>query len=149
MPEIAVKGVIVDQDTFSKIALVDELGNTRGKPPGWGFPGGEGFDEEQAKHALIREAYEETGIVIKILDFLYERENEFVKGVKVKTLFFLCQALNNGDPERRVANETGGWKWFEINKLPEKTYYSHRTILEDGEGNTKNEIDALLWYHRP
>ncbi len=149
MAEIAVKGIIVDQNTFSKIALVDELGNSRGKPPGWGFPGGEGFDEEQAKLALIRETDEETGIPIKILDFIHERRDEFVRGTEVRTLFFLCQALSAGDPVRRVVKETKGWKWFDINDLPKEMYFSHRMVLEGGTGKLKKELDDLLWYRRP
>lgn len=147
MPEIAVKGVIVDQGTFSKVALVDEIESGK-KPSGWGFPGGRGFDEEQAKNALIREVFEETGIVVKILDLLREEELEYEAGVKVKRFFFLCQALNQGDSTRCVHKETRGWQWFSINQLPEEMYPSHRTIIEDGGGRLRPEIDHLLWYRK-
>lgn len=152
MPEIAVKGIVVDQDTFSKVALVREMGKEK-KPPGWGFPGGEGFDEEMAKAALIREIDEETGLSVKILDLLHEEVTTYENEVRVRRLFFLCQALNDGHPKRRVAGETNGWQWFPINKLPqggppEGMYFSHRGVLEDIDGNPKKEITSLLWYHR-
>ena len=153
--EISAHALILKQGKFDEVALVYNLARPP-KPEGWGFPGGKGEDEEQVKLTMLREIEEETGLVVKILDTIFN-EWKIFGTTNVHRYFFLCQALNNGDPSRRVMGETREWRWFRLTELPIKDpyYRSHFRLLinEIGGPGGKTEYlpnsdtEYLIWTH--
>lgn len=61
---------------------------TKHKRRGWEFPGGKREPGETLEEAAIREVEEETGAIVKSLDYLGEYEVTNEKGSFVKAIFF-------------------------------------------------------------
>lgn len=94
--------------------------------PVWVLPGG-GIDEgETASEAAIREAFEETGLSIKV-----ERAvaNYFPINRLASETFTFEGSVVNGELE--TGAETRDCRYFPINNLPENFFHIHKEWLED------------------
>ncbi|MEK7599062.1 MAG: NUDIX hydrolase [Patescibacteria group bacterium] len=142
---VTVKGIVLNE--AMEIALVNELQQGE-KPPGWGFPGGKVNEGENTENALKREILEETGIKIEILDIVSQKNVPHQDGTNEQKTYFLCRALDGGDPERKVKGETEGWGWHPLNNLPADLYRSHKYILYNWKSeNIREEVMSLIWWH--
>ena len=95
----------------------------------WGAPKGHANLNESVEETAIRETFEETGVVSRLLHEL----SPVITANKseVKTVhFFLAKQLN---PQCRIkfdSEEISEAKWFAIEDLPELYYYQRNVIVE-------------------
>jgi len=88
------------------------------KWPGfYSIPGGKIISGETMKDALIREAKEEVGLDIKVVEFLWPIDaiypKEFFKKKHFIFLDFLCKVKNNNAPTIDK-NEIQSYKWVDL-----------------------------------
>jgi 8-oxo-dGTP diphosphatase len=102
----------------------------------YGLIGGRVEDNESITDALIREIYEEIGIVIT-KDNVHFAHCLFFKNEQDKAILALvftitdwCDEIVNKEP-----NKCADLSWFAHNELPENTIPRHRHIIEMVEQN--------------
>jgi ADP-ribose pyrophosphatase YjhB (NUDIX family) len=117
-PEVPFVGVgaVIVQD--KRVLLI-----RRGQPPllgEWSLPGGVLECGEALREATVREAHEETGLVVKTLDMLgvYERVIRSDDG-RVRYHYvlidFLCRPIGG---ELRAGSDAADVRWFTREELP-------------------------------
>lgn len=101
----------------------------------WVLPGGHVDYGERVKTALLREVKEETGLKIKITDFLgiYDSPKRDPRHHTI-TLSFLAK-ISGGRPTKTA--EATELKFFHLNKLPKKMGFDHRQIIKDFKNRNK------------
>ena len=107
--------------------------------PVWVLPGG-GIDEgETTEVAAVREALEETGLIVKIERQIaeYSPANRLTS----QTYTYECSVV---DGEISVGAETKEIQWFTLNKLPSSFFYVHHEWLVDALKNEPNLIRKKL-----
>ena len=84
----------------------------------WGFPKGHCEDGETIEEAAVRETYEETGVVSRLL---YELPPIFGSNPREEKVVhcFMARQLNEGVDPSPQQNEVVQAQWFPIEKLPE------------------------------
>lgn len=93
----------------------------------WGLPGGGLKKGELAEQAIIREVFEEAGIVIDEVSYLGDILN--TAAYKKDTVH--CYRTEVADSVVRVdGREIVAAGWFEINDLPEKMLSVSRHVLQ-------------------
>ena len=78
----------------------------------WGIPVGGLEYDEQPEHAVAREFFEESGIVIKAERLLLANSSKWHPHV---TLIYLCKIVSG---EFRESYEVSEMKYFDVNDLP-------------------------------
>ncbi len=111
-PKVDVRAAVIKEN---KILLVKEITDGR-----WSMPGGWADVGDYPAEAAEREAFEESGFVVKAKKLIgvfdanrNGRPMEFFHAVK---LVFLCEITGG---EAKTSNETSDVDFFEFNKLPE------------------------------
>ncbi|MGE5681618.1 MAG: NUDIX hydrolase [Bacillota bacterium] len=123
-PRVDVRTVVFQGN---KILMVKE--KLDGK---WTLPGGWADPNETPSHAAEREAYEESGYIVKAekLLALYDRDKQGHKPphpFHVYKIFFLCQIVGG---EKALSNETDAVEFFSEDSLPElsQARITHRQL---------------------
>lgn len=108
---------------------------------GWGFLGGVAELGESLEEAAVREAFEESGLNVKVdsLFGVYSKYfNEYPNGDKVQTILTMFLAHAEGGELSEQNNETVDLRYFSPDKVPELFIDQHRDILADFIGGKKN-----------
>jgi 8-oxo-dGTP diphosphatase len=97
----------------------------------WVLPGGMVERGERAATACVREVEEETGLDVRVVEFLglYDAPDRDPRGVV--SAGYLCRAVGDGDPEPR--DEADAIGTFPPEDMPE-TGFDHREIVADAVG---------------
>lgn len=103
--------------------LLDKHGNDTF----WKFPGGKISDSESLQNTAIREAKEELGIEITLLDepiiFSFESEDEYI------ILFHYPATITSGKPS--PSRDVREWSWHDIANLPTDIAPNIKTVLNE------------------
>lgn len=94
----------------------------------WAVPGGFVEANETAEEAVVREAYEESGMKVEVLSLIgvySDPERDLKRGTIA--IAFLVRPLSR---KIRGSIETNEVKWFKLNKLP-KLAFDHAMIIKD------------------
>ncbi|QSQ27890.1 NUDIX hydrolase [Pyxidicoccus parkwayensis] len=97
-------------------------------PVGWALPGGF-VDEGEALHtAAAREALEETGLTVKLLEqfFTYSDPKRDPRQHTISTVYL---ATAEGEP--KGADDAAEARTFPLDALPQDLCFDHGTILSD------------------
>jgi 8-oxo-dGTP diphosphatase len=97
-------------------------------PPGWALPGGFIDPGETAEAAAIREAEEETGLAVELLDLLYVYSDPR-RDPRGPTLSVVFLARAAGEP--RGADDAEEARAFAWSALPAPLAFDHAEILRD------------------
>lgn len=106
--------------------LLGERGESCETIPGvYAFPGGRmDYGEITPEQSVIRELFEETGLVITegVLGFLRYCNEYFPEANKhyISLVFIAC--CPEGEPEVKEPDKCKGWEWFDPEHLPENIF---------------------------
>jgi 8-oxo-dGTP diphosphatase len=120
MPRLTVDIVIELPD--GRVVLV----RRRHPPPGWAIPGGFVDEGETLEAAAVREAREETGLTVELMEqfHTYSDPARDPRGHTVSTVFL---GRANGEP--RGGDDAAEARAFAWSALPEPIAFDHRDIL--------------------
>ncbi|RMG58427.1 MAG: NUDIX hydrolase [Deltaproteobacteria bacterium] len=107
-----------------KIVLVKR----KNPPYGWAIPGGFIDAGERAEDAAVREAKEETGLDVKLVDLLGVYSDPD-RDPRFHTLSVVYVGRASGNPV--AGDDAGEVGLFDEKSLPEDIAFDHRKILED------------------
>ena len=101
-------------------------------PNVYAFPGGRMEYGETPEQGIIRELFEETGLVLDEVDLIFVRYcNEYFPeaGKHYVSLVFMARCPE-GEPEKKEPTKCKGWEWFSPTDLPENIFRAaEETIL--------------------
>ena len=92
----------------------------------WVQPGGHIEDEETPEEAALREAYEETGIKVKLLGERFPREDDFIKPLGIQKnrnregdmhIDIIYAGIPINDDEAQASDESIDIHWFTRKEL--------------------------------
>lgn len=107
--------------------------------PVWVLPGG-GIEEDEAPNlAAIREAFEETGLTVKINRAVAEYSP--INRLASQTFTFECEAISG---ELSTGDETKDIKYFPLQNLPASFFFIHQQWLEDALSQSESLIRRPL-----
>ena len=96
----------------------------------WTMPGGKLRFQESFEDACYRETLEETGIKINRSSInLVSIANDMVDDAHFVTVGFACWKFA-GKPRACEPDEITEWKWFALDKLPEKLFMASKKVLD-------------------
>jgi 8-oxo-dGTP diphosphatase len=101
----------------------------RAKPPlGWALPGGFVDEGESFDAAAAREAREETGLEVKLVEqfFTYSDPKRDPRKHMVSTVY-----IATADGEPKGADDAAEARTFPLDALPKDLCFDHGTILSD------------------
>lgn len=95
----------------------------------WAIPGGHVEMYERVSQAAIREIKEETGLKVKIVDFLgiYDSPKRDPRGHSV-CITYIAKIVSG---KLQINSEVSEFGWFALNKLPKKLAFDHQQMLND------------------
>ncbi len=116
---------------------------TQHKERGWEFPGGKAEPGESIEEAARREVYEETGAVLKSLEYIGEYEVSTENGCFVKAIFY----GEAGKLEEKAQYfETNGPLLVEGNLLEERWKEPYSFIMKDKV--VEKSLEKILWKNK-
>jgi 8-oxo-dGTP diphosphatase len=124
-PLIAADAIIEMVDRPGRpIVLIERLY----PPPGWAIPGGFVDLGERLEHAAVREAREETGLMVtlKALLGIYSDPARDPRGHTV-TAVYVAEA--RGEPQ--ALDDARALRVFALDEIPEALAFDHATVLAD------------------
>ena len=102
----------------------------------WGPPGGHLEFGETFQECALREAKEETGLVIvspevvAITNDVFQEANKHYVSIFMKAKHPIDQTVQNIEKDKVIA-----WEWFNINAIPNNLFLPLKTLLQEkGEG---------------
>lgn len=104
----------------------------------WTFPGGKVNFGDTVEKAAKREVLEETGLKAKTLD-LMSVTDDIVNDAHFVSIGFICRDFD-GEPKVMEPDEIVEWKWFSLDKLPEKIFLPDVKMI-------KNYFDKTIYKH--
>ena len=131
-PAVAVDG-IVEED--NKILLIKRKNNPFKNC--FALPGGFVECGETVENAVVREVYEETGLITKVKGLLgvYSSPDRDPRGHVISIVFILDIVEGN----LKAGDDAKEAKFFDINNLP-KLAFDHKKIIEDYLCAKQNKI---------
>jgi 8-oxo-dGTP diphosphatase len=93
----------------------------------WALPGGHLEYGEAFTEGIIRELFEETGLVIEEVVFL-NIVNEPRENSHYVQINFISHQWS-GSLENKEPDKCEEWKWVPISELPTEIFYAHEPIL--------------------
>ena len=144
MRHFCASAYIIDPET-KKILLVKHKKLTR-----WVQPGGHIEPNEFPEEAAIREAYEETGIKIKLLGERFPREDDFIRPLGIQKnrtesgvhIDFIYPAIPLNHKELKISKESTNIGWFSREQLETINVFPDIKITMDYIlKNYFNEVD--------
>lgn len=96
----------------------------------WSFPGGHVEFGEHPDQAVIREAFEETGLKISSVEKLTFTSDFYENGTQYLTLFFKANSWS-GTLENREPEKCDRWEWFAPDALPSPLFIPIVTFLKE------------------
>jgi ADP-ribose pyrophosphatase YjhB (NUDIX family) len=114
-------GIILDEHKL-RVLLIK-----RRDVPVWVLPGGGIESGESAEAALLREIFEETGLVVAI-DRQCAAYNP-INRLAAQTFVFICHVLEG---KLRLSNESSDACFFPLNALPPSLFFLHQQWMEEG-----------------
>ncbi|OPY67032.1 MAG: Bifunctional NMN adenylyltransferase/Nudix hydrolase [Syntrophorhabdaceae bacterium PtaU1.Bin034] len=120
-PLIAVDVIIEYQ---GGIVLIER----KNEPHGWALPGGFVDVGEPLEQAAVREALEETSLVVTLRQMLYVygKPSRDARGHTVSIVY-----LGKGDGSLKAADDAKDARVFSPEALPEQLAFDHREIISD------------------
>ena len=133
MRHFCASAYIINPET-KKILLVKHKKYSR-----WVQPGGHIEHDEFPEEAAIREAYEETGIKVKLLGERFPREEDFITPLGVQKnrtntgihLDFIYPAIPIKEQELTISNESTNIGWFSREDLDKINVFPDIKITMD------------------
>jgi 8-oxo-dGTP diphosphatase len=103
----------------------------RNPPPGWALPGGFIDEGEEAGAACRREALEETGLAVELLEQLFTYSNpERDPRQHTMAVVYACRVPPGSEP--RAGDDAGEARWFSEAQIPwAELAFDHGEILRD------------------
>ncbi len=124
IPSLTVDGIIfIDK----KICLIKRKNEPfKGK---WALPGGYIEYSEKVEDAVVREIYEETGLItsINFLLGVYSDPNRDPRGHTISIVY----SLNIIKGELKSGDDALDVKFFKIKDIPEELSFDHEQIIND------------------
>ena len=90
----------------------------------WDIPGGFIDTAESAEEAVIREAFEETTLHVRITGFLGSISDTY--GTKQEPTLNLCFITEIEDGQPQAKSDVESLKWFDFNDLPSSMAFTHQ-----------------------
>lgn len=129
-----IKSFSVPRNPFPTVDVIIEVGGgivlieRKNPPAGWALPGGFVEYGESAETAAIREAKEETGLDVKLIELLgvYSKPDRDPR-FHTMSVVYIAEASGNpsGGDDALMA------KVFSADNLPDKIAFDHRQIIDD------------------
>ncbi len=113
--------IIIERD--GRVALIER----KNTPFGWALPGGFVNEGESVEQAAVREAKEETGLDVALVDLLYVYSDPR-RDPRHHTLSVVFVATARGTAH--AGDDARSVKWFRLDELP-TLVFDHRFILDD------------------
>ncbi|WP_404784283.1 NUDIX domain-containing protein [Altericista sp. CCNU0014] len=107
-----------------RVVLIERLN----EPFGWALPGGFVDYGETVESAAVREAAEETGLDVRLLEQFYVYSDP-QRDLRLHTLSVVFIAAATGTPQ--AADDAKAVGLFDLSALPTPLCFDHRQILED------------------
>ena len=116
--------ISVNETNNDKIVLID-----RKNPPfGWALPGGFVDYGETLEGAAMREAYEETGLKVKLIR-QFHTYSDPKRDKRKHTISIVFLATAEGEP--KAADDAKDARMFNLGELPDNMALDHAEILDD------------------
>lgn len=95
----------------------------------WCLPGGMMNVGETIEQTAVREVFEETGAVAKIVSLIgvYSGPHRDPRGTSLTTAFLMKFVKMKGNPDQEVSEV----KFFPTNKIPKSLGFDHANIIKD------------------
>ena len=93
----------------------------------WALPGGIVEEDETIEQCIVREAKEETGLGIKLENFVGIYSEPSRDPRKIITVVYIC-GITGGNP--KAGSDAEDIKWFDLENLPELAA-DHKKIIKN------------------
>ena len=122
-----------NEETGKKEVLLALRKNTGYNDGEYELPGGHVDEGEDLMNAMIREAYEELKIKLKLEDLHIEHILHHYKGNRLK--FIISSEKYEGNLEIKKKEKCENLEWFNIEELPENLDKRAKKVIREIENN--------------
>ena len=120
------------------VLMLKRSSNSSFEPGAYSLPGGRVEKNESFKRALIREVYEELGIIVREDDL--EFIHAFYRKGKDELVAFVFKCSKwEGEPLNKEPEKHEELRWIDADHLPEKIIPAHRKVGDIKQGAMYSE----------